>query len=151
MNVTCARESILGLWKEIWPLLEEDEAEAGGRLDAPLAPMCEAYEALERAGALRCYMMRVNGRLAGYSIMGVSPAMHNRDALFATQDALFVLPEFRRYSLNLLRYADAELALECVDAIKRGARLTAPGLGKILVRLDYKATDVVYLRKLHHG
>jgi len=151
VNVTCARESALGLWGEIWPLLEQDEAEAGGRLGAPLAPMCEAYDALELAGALRCYVMRVNGRLAGYSIMGVSPAMHNREALFATQDALYVLPEFRRYSLNLLRYADAELAAERVDAIKRGARLTAPGLGKILVRLAYKATDVVYLRRFTHG
>jgi len=150
-----AREWIHGLWEEVIPLLREHKQEIAHYPDIELAPDFATYEALEMAGILRVYTARDHdGRLVGYSAHFVRPNLHYSKSKQASQDVLFLLPEYRRggLGLRLIQYADAQLATEGVEVSMQHVK-ARPDLdfSPLLKRLGYEHVDNIYCRRLNHA
>lgn len=160
-----ARERAADLWPEIEPLLERHWREIATYADIPLAPDRERYNAMDAAGALRCYTARVRekdglaagsgataARLVGYAIFSVAMNMHYRTSAIAVQDVLFVLPEYRgRAGLGLIRHAERELRAEGVKLIYHHQKVATPALGCLLKALGYEHLENIWGKRLDKG
>lgn len=144
------RERSHDLWGEISPLLEEHWKEIATFNDIPLDPDVERYNAIEDAGGLRCYTVRVKGRLVGYAVFAITGGLHYKSSKMAWQDVLFVLPEYRvgRIGAGLILYTESELAKEGVLAIYHHEKLAAPQLGLILRRIGYQTVENIWVKRL---
>lgn len=82
----------------------------------PYAPSFERYNSYDKAGWLKTFTGRDEGKLVGYSLMYLVPSMHTQH-MIATEDTVFLLPEYRRgrNGLRFHQFIEAELR-------ERGAR-----------------------------
>lgn len=146
---TFARESIRGLWPELWPLLFAHWEEIATWSDIPMDPDREAYEAIEDAGLLRLYTARNAQGLVGYAAYVVRTHLHYRGSVQAVQDVVYLRPEYRqgRIGQKLLEAADADLASEGVQVVFQHVKL-AHNFGPLLERLGYEHLENVYARRL---
>jgi GNAT superfamily N-acetyltransferase len=145
------RETIESVIEEIRPLLEKHWQEVAHYPDVPLVPNWNAYEHLQALGALRIYTGRDDGRLIGYSVFTVHPGVHYATSLEADEDLLFVSPEHRkgRFGLQLMQFAESELAAEDVQLVKRRTKVAERlNFGALLERMGYEPIDVIYGKRL---
>ena len=102
-------------------------------------------------GQMGCFFQftaRDNGKMVGYAGMYILPSMHTQQ-LIATEDTIFLLPEYRhgRNALRFFQYVEQECA-------KRGAReisaTTKPGTGagRILEHLGFTLVNYQYSKHL---
>lgn len=77
----------------------------------PFAPDFERYNAYDKAGWAVTFTARDNGRLVGHGLMYVTPSMHTQK-LIATEDVMFLLPEYRRgrNALRFYQFVEQEMA-----------------------------------------
>lgn len=77
----------------------------------PYAPSFERYNAYDKAGWLKTFTGRDEGKLVGYSLMYLVPSMHTQ-SMIATEDTIFLLPEYRRgrNGLRFYQYIEDELS-----------------------------------------
>lgn len=147
-----ARERAPDLWDEIIPLLKEHWREIAFYQDLPLDPDVDAYNAMEEAGGLRCYTLRMCGELIGYAIYFVRRSLHYKSSLQASQDVLFILPQYRnsRYGLRLIEFADNELREEGVQVVYQHVKVTKSihDFGPLLARIGYTVMDRIHARRL---
>jgi hypothetical protein len=70
--------------------------------------------------------------------------------LQATQDILFVLPEYRkgRVGIGLIKYCDQQLGAEDVQVVYQHVKL-AHNFGPVLERMGYEAVDIIYAKRLN--
>lgn len=148
--ITYQRERAHELWNEIPPLLKDHWQEIAAFKDIPLNPNVESYCSLEDAGMLRCYTVRNNAELIGYSIFVVNFNPHYQDSLQANEDVIFVHPGHRkgRVGLMLIRYCEQELKKEGVQVLYHHAKAAHPKLGSILERCGYQLMDKIYAKRL---
>ena len=142
-----SRERIADAWDEALPLLRANARETS-ILPREFDPDLDGILAAEAAGVLRAYTMRADGKLVGYTTFAVSPHFHFRGLIIATQDALFVSPEYRgRAALRFLRWQDDELAREGVDLIHRQVTVRRD-YGRALDRIGYSPDACEWVRDL---
>jgi GNAT superfamily N-acetyltransferase len=106
---------------------------------------------LQANDLLRIYTGRDYGRLIGYSIFTVHKGVHYSTSLEADEDLLFVLPEHRkgRFGLQLMQYAESQLAAEGVQLLKRRTKVAERlNFGTVLERMGYEPIDVIYGKRL---
>lgn len=116
----------------------------GEVLDAQL----ERYEQYEKAGWYIEIVARENGVIAGFCGMYLIPSMHTQE-LLATEDILYIKPEFRhgRNALRFYQFVEEEVK-------RRGAKkvmLTAPPesvANKILLRMGCEHSANQYSKRL---
>jgi hypothetical protein len=113
-----ARERVHGLWPELMPLLEAHWSEVAYH-GYPLRVNRAAYEALEDAGSLRVYTMRVNGELVGYAVYVKHPSIRH-EFVQAHQDGIYVKPEYRG-GAGLAAWATARLRDEGIKWVQWGS------------------------------
>jgi GNAT superfamily N-acetyltransferase len=145
------RETIEDVVGEIQPLLERHWHEVAHYPDIPLIPNWPAYDQLQANDLLRIYTGRDYGRLIGYSIFTVHKGVHYSTSLEADEDLLFVLPEHRkgRFGLQLMQYAESQLAAEGVQLLKRRTKVAERlNFGTVLERMGYEPIDVIYGKRL---
>lgn len=142
-------ESIVDLWAELLPLLRAHWEELAPWQDIPLNPDPEFYEAMETAGMLYAYTVRVDGVLAGYGIYIVRTHPHSRDSTQAYQDALYVSPGYRRGGIgrDLIEYADRELAKEGAEVVYQHVK-KAHDFGRLLESIGYEYVEKIYAKRI---
>lgn len=147
-----ARETMAQVLGEIEPLLQMHFAEIAHYQDIPLDPDMDLYRGVEKAGGLRIFTARDEGRLVGYGVFFVRRAAHYRSSLQAVQDILFVLPEKRGSTVGprLITHCDNALRTEGVQVVYHHVK-EAHDFGSLLKRLGYQLVDHIYARRLDHG
>ena len=91
-----AQETLAQALTEMKPLFAEHWEEIAWRKDKiALAPDYAAYVALETIGVFKLYTARREGALIGYACWFVSPLLHYKTTLCATNDIVYVDPRYR--------------------------------------------------------
>jgi GNAT superfamily N-acetyltransferase len=142
------RETHQDVIDEIHPLLVRHWKEIAKYPDIPLKPDWIKYQRLEDSGNLRIYTVRDCGGLVGYALFLVDRGLHY-DVRMATQDILFLLPEYRkgRIGVNLIRYAEQRLKSEGVDLVLHHVKTTNQ-VGRLLEVMGYEEVDRIYMKRL---
>jgi predicted acetyltransferase len=143
------RERCWDLWDEITPLNELHRAEITSFPDVPLKPMYDLYESIERNDALRCYTVRMNGKLIGYSWYFIHPHIHYSIPI-AMCDIVFVHKDHRQSHIgnDLIDYCDERLVKEDKrNLIIYHVKAAHPALGKILQRRGYELGDLLWQKR----
>ncbi len=148
-GITFQTEKVSDLWDEVMPLLERNRQEIAHYQDIPLGPDIEAYAAVEKAGRLRCYTARDVRTLIGYLVFSVGPNLHYKSSLQATQDVLFLAPEYRKggSGLGLIQHDERALTAEGVQVILQHVKLTNQ-VGKLLATMGYERIEEIYAKRL---
>ena len=138
--------------EEALPLFKRHYEEIAKYKDIPLEVDLETYARIEAAGGLRCYSARDAGRLVGYVIFFVKNHPHYASTLFASQDVLYLDPDYRKgmTGLRLIRFADRQLEAEGVQVVTQHVK-TYADFGPLLERLGYEKVETVYMRRLGAG
>lgn len=118
MSVTYDIEPLSGCWPEIEAIgrAHWQETMEYYRGKQPYAPSFERYNQYDKLGWLITFTARDNGEMVGYSLMYLVPSMHTQ-TMIATEDTIFLLPEYRkgRNGLRFHQFIEEEL-------VNRGAR-----------------------------
>ena len=114
----------------------------------PFKPNFERYNAYDEGGWLVVFTVRDIGRLVGYGMMYVTPSMHTQK-LIATEDAMFLLPEYRRgrNGLRLYQYVEREMARRGVVELTVTAKPNT-GAARILEHLGCTLVNYQYAKHL---
>ena len=138
------------MYNEGGPLIQAHYEEITANPDIPLAPDVDRYHELEQAGKLRVFTARDCGTLIGYVIVTVAYGLHYKTSLQATQDVVYLAPEYRgkRIGMRFLDYVDDNLRKEGVQVVYQHSKIAHPALGRMLERIGYTAVETVYQRRL---
>jgi GNAT superfamily N-acetyltransferase len=144
------QERLEDVWDEAQPLVAKHWEEIAHYKDIPLAPEKEMYFGVSKLGLLRVFTARIEGKLVGYCVFFVKRNPHYSTSLQATQDILFVLPEYRkgRVGIGLIKYCDQQLGAEDVQVVYQHVKL-AHNFGPVLERMGYEAVDIIYAKRLN--
>jgi GNAT superfamily N-acetyltransferase len=112
-------------------------------------PDYDAYKRLAQAGMLRCITCRADGELIGYIIFFISPHLHYKSCITATEDIYFVKKEYRkgRIGIRLFQYAEQVLKERGVQRIVMHTKVHLDN-SKLFEYLGYKQTDKVFTKML---
>ncbi len=95
--------------EEVKPLLEKHWEELANHKDSrPLNPDFEGYINLNKAGAVRIFTARVDDKLVGYICYAISHNLHYKDWKYAVCDVYFVDPNYRKSSIGVEMFVEAE-------------------------------------------
>lgn len=138
------------LCEEMGPALALHWREIAHFDDIALDVDVERYLAMEEAGTMRLFVVRMAGKLVGYACFVVAPHAHYKHSLQALQDVLYVDPACRcsAIGLRLIRHCDTALAAEGVQVVLQHAKVRHQALHVILPREGYEAVDMVYVKRL---
>jgi GNAT superfamily N-acetyltransferase len=114
-----------------------------------LKPDTERYRAMESAGMVLILAAYLGDELVGYSVNFLTHHLHYADLHVASNDLLFVTPEYRasRVGLQLIRATEAA-------AKERGAKLMLwhakehTALATLMPRLGYGVQDIIFSREI---
>jgi GNAT superfamily N-acetyltransferase len=112
-------------------------------------PDYEAYRRIANAGMLRCITCRHYTELIGYIIFFVSPNLHYKSCMTATEDIYFVRKEYRkgRIGIKLFQYAESVLKDRGVQRIVVNTKIHLDN-SRLFEYLGYKQTDKVFTKML---
>jgi GNAT superfamily N-acetyltransferase len=139
-DAVVAVERLSDLRAEAEPLLVEHWKELASYGDIPLTPDWPLYEKLDAAGFIRVYTVRVRGALVGYSVFFVRKHMHYASTSWATNDILWLHPDFRNWGVgsDLARFWEKDLYALGVSVIHVDAKVAHQALIGLLVgKLGY--------------
>lgn len=119
--MTFAQEQVTqAICDEMGPLMDVHLSETGDMEAADFKPDFARYIAAADSGVLRLFTVRDNGALVGYALFVVDKHMHYSGTLFAAQDILFLLPQYRgKRSSDFIAWCDLHLELEGVKMLTR--------------------------------
>lgn len=134
---------------EVWPLLAAHWEEIARNKDVMvLAPDAERYQALEDLGMVIALAAYDGGAIVGYCVTFVVKHLHYAGLTYATNDVLYVHPDYRRGRTGLRLIRETERL-----AKERGARLVlwhakeGTPLVSIFSRLGYTVQDIIFARE----
>lgn len=144
------RELFADTVEEIKTLLPEYQREVSSLPDSDLFnPNFDFYICPEKSGVVRFFTARNDsGSLAGFSLYFVSPHHHYPSLIQARHDLLFIHPDHRGHSgMKFISFCDDELrnvdGVHSICVTVTESRDFSP----LLVRLDYKLVERVYVRR----
>lgn len=145
----------LEAWEDVQPEIAElcklHWEEIALDKDIPLAPDWDTYQALAGAGSLRAFTVRdKDGALVGYAIFIINRALHYRDSVQAIQDVIFLHPDHRRgrAGMHLIAMSEDHLRAEGVQVLSHHVKQAHPALGRVLERMGYGVSDILYKKRL---
>lgn len=113
------------------------------------------YFALEAAGILKCWTVRVEGRLVGYVLWFVTGHIHYRSSVHALCDVFYLDPDYRQGRIGIEMFKTCEQALKADFDVKRAhcfeklhLRRKQATIGDIFLRLGWRLTEAVYTKLL---
>ena len=148
-----ARESVAHVWDEAM-VLALAHAEEVGPEDRTFSTNRETYEKLELAGVAHVYTMRttpihdgLQGQLIGYAVFHLMPH-HHYGGMWATQDAVYVLPEYRGIAaVKFMVWTDGALARDGATTVIRHSTVKRDH-SRTLERLGYNLSEMAYVKEL---
>lgn len=133
------------LVEELKPLLEGHYQEVALHKEhIPLAPDWVRYKKLAEANALCIVGVRDNGRLVGYSVFYISKMMHYMTTTMASNDVIYLAPEYRNgfAGIRLIKVSEAELKKLGITKVLWHIKF-AKDFRKILYRMGYIDEDAI--------
>lgn len=131
---------------EAWPLIRAHWHEVGTHRDVlRLDPDHGRYRRLEEVGALHILVARVDGKIAGYFFMLITPHPRDRQATVGADDIMYAVPAFRRHrigprmlaaAMERCRQFDVNIVMFREKAYRHG--------GGYLTRFGMKPVETVY-------
>ena len=109
MSITYQQEPLCKVVSEINELLSLDWEEVGRFGDLyPLEPDWELYQVIEDNGSLRVFTARDDKILVGYFTVVSSPSLHSKGKLIASNDVIFLHPNYRKgfVGVKLFKFAE---------------------------------------------
>lgn len=134
---------------EIAPLLLKHYEEIAHFKDIALSPDWSVYQRLWKAGDLRIFTARIDGRLVGYCCFFVRYNPHYSTSLQAVQDILFVDKAARLglWPYKFIKWCDIQLKTEGVQVVYQHVK-AKQDFGVLLERMGYQLQDKIYSRRL---
>lgn len=149
-----ARESIASVWDEARDMTVAHVSEVGSLGAEGFAPSRELYEKLEAAGVAHVYTMRttpihegVLGQLVGYAVFHLMPH-HHYGGMWATQDAVYVLPEYRGgAAVRFMAWTDLAMKADGAKHVLRHSTIKKD-YGRTLMRMGYRLNEISFIKEL---
>lgn len=141
-----ATERLVFVKKEMQSLLELHwELIALNKESIKLNPNWAEYVRLDEAGILKLYTARQDGKLVGYFAVTVNTSLHYQDHKFATNDVIFIHPDYRNGSAGykLIKYAEDQLIQMDVSLMIMNTKIHQP-FDKLLERMGFKQIERIY-------
>lgn len=151
-SFTYRRELFDAVIDEGRPILARQWEEAGEAVVGPFGMNEDRYRMMEKAGALRIYVVRNDEAIVGHLTMFVFMGMH-AEAKAALMDAMYILPEFRRpfVSIRLVRFAERDLARSGVSVVHMNSNERFPGFARLLGFLGYHPISRTHAKVLNNA
>lgn len=150
MTLSYQVERISDLFEEIEPLWRRHWQEIGLNHDkVPLDPDYRRYREMDAQGILSTVTVRQDGRLVGYSIFVVFPALHYKSTLEATNDIFWIAPESRNgvAGKRLFRAVECELKRRGVKRMMVGSKLHRDS-SPLFLALKYQPIEMWFCKLL---
>lgn len=150
MSVVFAVEPLENFWNGLIALAaghwKETMQWQHGRQE--FAPEFERYNEYQKCNWLLAMTARDNGRLVGYAIMYITPSMHTQQRN-ATEDAIYLLPEYRkgRNALRFFQFVEDECCKRGARQISATAQPGSPA-GRILEHMGFTVINHQYSKHL---
>ena len=114
-----------------------------------LNPDWDAYHNLELQDKLKIFTAREDGLLVGYFVVIVTPNIHYKDHLFASNDIIYLHPDYRKgmTGVKLIKFAEKCLSEDGVSVMTINTKIHKP-FDLILERLGFKCIERVYSKYL---
>jgi GNAT superfamily N-acetyltransferase len=142
--IALQRETLYDVMEDVAPLLELHYRELTMHKERiALDPVWERYAALEKQGSIALFTARVEEKLVGYSAFFVQSHIHYERTLVASNDVLFLHPDYRKGScgIKLIRFSEQQLKAQGVDKITWHVKFSKD-FRPILHRLGYVDEEV---------
>jgi len=149
--ITFSIERFADVYREMYPLLVEhyDEISQHKEHGIPLQPQEEVYAAREASGTLLMVIAREAGRIVGYFVAVIAPALHYEPCLTCSPDIFYVSSERRRdgTASGMFEFVEAELRRRGVKAWMVGSKY-AHDVTKLFEHLGFAPFEVTYVKWL---
>lgn len=110
----------------------------------PLDPDWERYETLYNRGGLFIVTARDAGKLVGYSVFFIVKHLHYNSTLVASNDVLYLRPEYRQGMAGIRLIKVSEEELKKIDVMKVVWHIKYhKDFRNILYRMGYKDEDAI--------
>lgn len=119
----------------------------------PLDPDYERYLLLESKNQLKVYTLRTDDHiLIGYAVFFVSPMIHYKSTLCASNDLLYISKEYRQgmTGVKFIKYCESKLREHGVHKITWHIK-ESNNFVPILKRMGYITEDIIVGKVLTHG
>lgn len=116
---------------------------------APLRPHWDVYIQAERLNRLIVVIAEVGEKLVGYNAYLLNPLLHNYPHIIASNDVIYLDPEYRRGTLAARMIATGE-----TEARRLGASIVAMHVkpshdfSNMLTRLGYSEFETIYTKEV---
>lgn len=145
-----SHESMASVKEDIKPLLEKHwEMVALNKGQIKLNPDWKEYARLDAAGVLRIFTARDNGKLVGYCVLLVNTSIHYSDHKFASNDVVFVLPEYRAGATGykLIKYAEDHCRDDGVSLMMINTKVHIP-FDSLMIGMGFELIERIYSKFL---
>ena len=107
-----------------------------------------SYNKLCTIGMLKIFTIRnVYGKLIGYASFFLNEHLHNKGMVQASQDAIFILKEYRGHGGKFIDYCDQELKKDGAMLVRHFVKPHID-FGPILLRKGYQHAETVFTKRL---
>ena len=144
------QEFLADCYQEAQHLLKMHWEEIALNKDAiKLNPDYEQYEEAEKAGMLRIFTARDGAKIVGYFALLVHRSLHYRDHMFATNDVIYLDPQYRKglTASKMIRFAVDCLTQDGVSMVFINTKTHKP-FDILLERLGFNHVENVYAKRL---
>lgn len=113
-----------------------------------LNPDWEAYREGEAKGQIKCFTARDGGALVGYFVVCLHRNLHYKDHLWATNDIIFLHPDYRKgfTAIKLIKFAEECLHEDGVSILVINSKTHKP-FDAILERMGYSHIENVFSKR----
>ena len=150
MQVKFQQEFLYTVRVDIQRLLEMHWEEIALNKDyIKLNPDWDAYEDLEQCGRLKIFTARSDDKLVGYFVVLVGTNIHYKDHLFASNDVIYLDPEYRKgmTGIKLIKAAEKWLKDDGVSVLVINTKVHRP-FDSVLERLGFNLIERAYSKRL---
>lgn len=149
--ITFQVEKFAAAIEEAQPLLEKHWDELALHKDCiPFSPNYSRYAALDASGRFLIVTGRNDGALVAYAAFRADLADHYSTTLWAEDDLIWVMPEYRRADIGsgLITRAEKELRDRGAVIVQIKSKIAHPALAMLLDGMGYERTEIVHTKML---
>ena len=132
------------LINEVKTIIDENYAETA-QFDIPLDIDWDTYKSIDNA--FKAFIMRDGNKIVGILFFVTCSYPHIKTMFMAQQVTFYVKPDYRKYSLKMIK--DSEIYFESIgiDLIIQSARYGSD-FCKVLDAKEYEPTDITYVKRI---
>ena len=140
------QEFLTSVVDDIKPLIKSHWDEIALNQDRiKLNPDWEAYQNFEDQDRLRIFTARDEGELVGYFVVIIGVNIHYKDHLFASNDIIYLSPNYRKgfTGIRLIKFAEKCLRQDGISVLTINTKVHQP-FDKLMDFLKFNKVERVY-------